>query len=641
MRWTVFLAVVTFGLAAAAEPVPVRGVTWQWCFRNPGVDFCLRSVDVMAELGYNAILPEFGACLESRHYQADRDEFFSRDNYRKVLRHCKARGLEVIPILNALGHSERSIPWVKTLDYVGMLSHKPGKGMDLGEEANYTLLFDVLDEHLAELKACGLPTRYLHLGCDEAGDMLLANEKQYGKTPQELLQRHLLRLREYCHSRSVKMIIWHDMLMGSKDPLFDQDMQYVFADRVETRKCRPNIPRDIILMYWNYEPKEHYGVVSGLVKEGFEVWLAPWGVGSVRKLAEQAHHEHLQGVVVSTWMESGGREPPGENHLYTQPWMLESLLRGGDCLSDAAKCNAPLTVDPILTCIAKFFPKGEAEFCPPPRQSAHCAMMDKAPYLARHAPSSVLLGKWPTGRTNFSELTKPYRALCNTTNIAITGCNVTRGQDELILYTQEFGASTQCNGYGTEVSADAKGVVQTKTTWGVGDSRIPPAGFVLSGHSKGAGPLVMNPGDRIEIFGANGVRLQSSELDSGCKELSLCENGKRLETVSFLWGAGRSLPLDGHTIGTVSLAYADGTKATVDLAFGRDIACWETPLFFWGERPDVRVWLAFPESSGRNTGKALTGWSWRNPHPEKPVQECRLELLPVGYEMGLLLAGVE
>ena len=68
--WHLFVAAAILSAFVGAEPVPIRGVAWQWCFHDPGLDFCLRTADAMSSLGYNAILPEFGALLESRHYTA-------------------------------------------------------------------------------------------------------------------------------------------------------------------------------------------------------------------------------------------------------------------------------------------------------------------------------------------------------------------------------------------------------------------------------------------------------------------------------------------------------------------------------------------------------------------------------------------
>lgn len=630
MRFDKLLAPPLFALAAAsavADPIPVRGVTWQWCFADPGIDFCLRTEDAMAALGYNTIVPEFGPVLKSRHYTSPRSTM-EREDFRMFLRRAKERNLEVIPLLNALGHSERSIPWPEPL----------ARGLDMGVEENYAFLFAVLDEYLEDFAACGITPRYIHLGCDEASATLLANAEKYSSTPEALLLRHLLRLREYCQSRSLRMIIWHDMLMSRDDPLFDGDMGY---HSTTSWKCRPDVPKDIILMYWCYEPRSRYGVVSGLREEGFEVWLTPWGRESAQRMAQLAHDEDIPAVVLSTWMDSGG---DNVRLLSRTSWMAAALGETPRYTLSPAACAEEPADDPILRYATALIPAQTSRFRPPPEASAAWRAQEKPSYLARHAADAALLGKWPTGRTNFADLTPPYSATYSNgaQRLSTELCNVSRGEKQLVLYTQEYGASTGCNGLGCEVAIGPLGTIQEITEWGVGDSRIPTGGFVLSAHSEswyGQLPRFMKQGSRVELFGANGVRFQGTVTDSGESVLTVPVGGT-MESASFLWCAGRRLPMDGQPFGRVTLVYDDGTEEGIDVAFGRDVTCWDEPVIFWGAREGVRVWPAFPESSGRHTGKAMTSWSWRNPHPERTVRECCLSLTPDGCEMGLLVAGV-
>ena len=617
-------------LAAAsgvANPVPIRGVTWQWCFADPGLDFCLRTEVAMAGLGYNTIVPEFGPVLQSRHYASPRSTF-PREDFRAFLRHAKERNLEVIPMLNALGHSERSIPWPVPL----------ARGLDMGAEENYTLLFAVLDEYLEDFAACGITPRYIHLGCDEASSTLQANAEKYGMTVETQLLRHLQRLHGWCESRSLRMIVWHDMLMSKDDPLYDGDMQY---SAVTGWKCRSDLPRDIILTYWNYEPRPQYGVVTGLRDEGFEVWLTPWGRESAQRMARLAHDENLPAVILSTWMDSGGANV---RRLSQTSWMAAALGETSRYTLSPGACVEEPTDDPVLRYAAALFPAPMAHVRSPSESSAAWRALDKPDYLARHAANAALLGKWPDGRTNFADLTPPYSATYSngTERLSTELCNVARGARQLVLYTQEHGVSTGCNGLGCEVAIGPLGTVQEITEWGVGDSRIPTGGFVLSAHSEswyGLLPRIMKQGSRVDLFGANGVRFQATATDSGESSLVMPVGGT-MANATFLWCAGRRLPMDGQPFGRVTLVYDDGTEEGIDVAFGRDAACWDEPVIFWGVREGVRVWPASPESSGRHTGKAMTGWSWRNPHPEKAVRECRLALTPDGCEMGLLVAGV-
>jgi peptidoglycan/xylan/chitin deacetylase (PgdA/CDA1 family) len=73
---------------------------------------------------------------------------------------------------------------------------------------------------------------------------------------------------------------------------------------------------------------------------------------------------------------------------------------------------------------------------------------------------------------------------------AITGTNIYRSADSLILYTPAKGATTGANAYGAEVAV-VNGVV-VKVENGVGNMAIPSNGYVLSGHGTSRTWLVAN-----------------------------------------------------------------------------------------------------------------------------------------------------
>ena len=78
----------------------------------------------------------------------------------------------------------------------------------------------------------------------------------------------------------------------------------------------------------------------------------------------------------------------------------------------------------------------------------------------------------------------------------IQGLNRPRLQDELIVYTRHHGTKTNTNAYGYEVVV-ADGIV---TQISQGNSTIPPAGFVLSGHGVQREPLAkLKVGDRLAV----------------------------------------------------------------------------------------------------------------------------------------------
>ena len=64
---------------------------------------------------------------------------------------------------------------------------------------------------------------------------------------------------------------------------------------------------------------------------------------------------------------------------------------------------------------------------------------------------------------------------------SITAENRGRGENELIVYTPAFGATTATNQWGAEAVVDGDNKIIRVTT--NGDEAIPEGGFVVSGHS--------------------------------------------------------------------------------------------------------------------------------------------------------------
>ncbi len=62
----------------------------------------------------------------------------------------------------------------------------------------------------------------------------------------------------------------------------------------------------------------------------------------------------------------------------------------------------------------------------------------------------------------------------------LTGVNINRGQDMMVLYRKKN--STETNKWGTEVPIDLRGIVLSAPVYGVGNMNIPEDGKVLSGH---------------------------------------------------------------------------------------------------------------------------------------------------------------
>ena len=564
---------LTAGEGTGGSLPSIRGIHWQWCFIMPDEAFMMHSAKAMKELGYNAVIPEFGPALYREKNGV------SRELFRRYLKACRENCLEVIMLFNSLDHGERSPAWPARL----------ASGIDLTEEKNYEYLFSLLDKVREDFAAAGMKLRYVHFGLDEAEKVMAANVKKSGGKPAELLLNHIRRLNDFCRSRDMRMIMWHDMIMGTRDadPASRNEFNYKPSMKVDAWKCRKDIPRDVIVMYWNYEP----GVFSepgNLMKEGFQVWLMPWGDVNAASMLKQAREEKFPALMLSTWMESGfypGDSLPPANSIPSKDWMTAAI--------GCAVNRTPLEV------VHAFFPvpadTGRKVF-----QAAE--------------EEGMLLGSICTG-SNLDELVQPLYVASGSIKEKIDGVNMPRGQDKLICYTPEFGKSTKCNGFGQEISV-AAGQVAASTTWGVGDSAIPANGYVLSAHSMAGKKLrSLRIGSRASVVDSNGKALEARTLRGEAKaHFNINAKAAALEC---RWAITAEMPLDGKAVAFLEVAYADGKTHRLPLKAGRDILTKGAHKMFWGARENVRVW---------HGEQGFTGWRWTNPRPDVKVVSATLEI---------------
>ena len=69
------------------------------------------------------------------------------------------------------------------------------------------------------------------------------------------------------------------------------------------------------------------------------------------------------------------------------------------------------------------------------------------------------------------------------TTAEIDGFNIFRESGYLVVYTPDYGETTETNDWGYEVVVEDNVAVE----FNVGNSRIPQNGFVVSGHNEDAG----------------------------------------------------------------------------------------------------------------------------------------------------------
>lgn len=280
-----------------------------------------RAVESLAHYGYNTcVLYLEDACRYPRHPKLARPNSYSIRQMKHISKVCSDSGLELIPVIPALGHAE----WVTgKRGYEHFDEGYPDNGLcgtlRAGDERVYKLIRELFQDWCENI-----PGNFLHAGLDESP----AIERPSGQGPdsikqtEELFAAHTNRLRQEAENLGRRLMIWGDML-------------YYLPGAIR------KINSDIVVCDWYYYSFRRFPKVevfnfkeidlSGeLKKAGFAVWGVPsvWPNRPIADINDRYRHfsdwlryaksRSLEGLLVTDW----------ENHtgFFSQSEMLFRLM---------------------------------------------------------------------------------------------------------------------------------------------------------------------------------------------------------------------------------------------------------------------------------------------------------------------------
>ncbi len=638
--------------------VKIRGMDLQWCFRTPDMLAMYDTARTLAMLKYNIITPEFGQNLRIDKYKSKfAKNGISEKEFSDFVQYCYSWGLDVVPKLNALGHKERGVPWLKTL----------GNGLDMGYEPNYQMLFDIVREYR---KMCP-HLKYFHFGMDEASSCLLANSKKYKKTPAELLAEHINRICEFCKKENIVPIIYHDMLIGSQEKIYWREGAVNGGTKAKSYPARKKICKDIIIDYWNYEGFARYRTIENVQDEGFDIWFTPWGGVSVYTMAKNASLLNA-GYLTSTWTDVDymdalkvlGRK---QRRFYTQRWLVDAftnasnfswnveqeVCNGFDSGFDAACVTTSLYWDK-----SSYLPKKSQPIKLPECSENEKYFIEKI-YKAAKIPTgkvcikgidfelspsnAIVLGNIkPIQRRHLLKRPQPWWVYVDgRKDKKIDVINAPRKANSIAIYTREYGKSTHTNQYGREVNVRC-GLTNYTDTWGIGNMAIPRNGFVISGHGEGLyGATVFNGYHRISIKDADGREIPLGRRESAGRKSATIEINGKAQSICFLHTTGYEAAQFMPDMLTITINYADGSSKSFSLRYGRDICSFDDVCFLYDKHNPQRKWLAiYNTGKSLHDGRLIYAYQWFNPAPQKIINSVNLAVQNVGENIGYVLIGL-
>jgi len=225
---------------------------------------------------------------------------FSMDkrDLQQVITFARRHQMEVIPLVQSLGHSE----WM----------FRNGQNLDIVEDPdnprNYCPLnprtYPFIDAIYDEAIQLFQP-RYFHIGHDE---IHLSNRFPYHEECQrrgltQLFVDDVLHHYRRLQQRGIRTMMWGDMLLHRTE---SADGAAFAESPEEAQRRREMLPKDIIICDWHYQPRPPEEFVQKnlrvLQEAGFEViattWYTPMNIYNFAKAARQAG---ILGLLQSTW----------------------------------------------------------------------------------------------------------------------------------------------------------------------------------------------------------------------------------------------------------------------------------------------------------------------------------------------------
>lgn len=258
----------------------------------PTVEDHKRTIRILAQYKMNTHL----WFIEPNHFVYSFDpeigkEFdrFTFDEIREIVAYAKKYYVEVIPVVESLAHME----WTLNNSKYGALAESDGSGtLCPTSEESFKLIKSILDEI-----APAFDSPYFHCGLDESSVV------GQGKSADAVKQKGIEQVYADYYTRL------HDLLKAHGKTMM------MYADIVLNHpKVMDLLPKDIVMMYWEYGDAEHHAGLDTLVKSGFTTvtlagmwdWVSLYPVygfsfKNIERLGAQSAAVGSKGFFVSNW----------------------------------------------------------------------------------------------------------------------------------------------------------------------------------------------------------------------------------------------------------------------------------------------------------------------------------------------------
>lgn len=245
-----------------------------------------RLIPLLAQLKYNAVL------VMSDYVQWDVAKAggwahpggATKAEAARVANLAREHGLEVIPLIETLGHVGWMFQGGKNLDLVqDPESQNPFAYDTLNPQTYERVIFPVLREAIEVFQP-----KVIHIGHDEVRNRDRFPARENGKAAgfERLFVDDTLKLHDFLKAWGVGTMIWHDA---------------AFAGSV-VGMLPARLPKDILVAYWNYTADTNTDTLRRIRALGFPVLGASWAEpGNAEGLSRAAVQTGAVGMIQTRW----------------------------------------------------------------------------------------------------------------------------------------------------------------------------------------------------------------------------------------------------------------------------------------------------------------------------------------------------
>ena len=229
---------------------------------------------------------------------------YSKEEIEELFDFAEKYFIELIPIFQTTGH------WDNILHKKDYWSYGEFPGANSLNIANQEI-YNLLDEMIGELRE-SFKSNYFHIASDESWDVGKLASKNYIEKNgiARAYLDHYIKVYKIAKKHGYdKIIIYHDIL-------------YKYEEVLE------NLPKDIVIMYWNYRSKKNHPIIDKIKKYNLNVIVSPSimdynrifpsfskGEDNIMNLIQDGYQKGALGEICSSWGDYNNKEIR-ENRYY-------------------------------------------------------------------------------------------------------------------------------------------------------------------------------------------------------------------------------------------------------------------------------------------------------------------------------------